>query len=295
MRLLVLVFLLLLPTAGFAQERWAATRDFFCTPGKARANAADDPLMAPAKIFDNLYAIGRTSTVVYALTTSEGIVLIDAGYADQLESVLLPGMKQLGLDPAQVKYVLVTHGHGDHFGGSMALQQRYGTKVAMSAADWDVVERQTGRGGAPANVPKRDVVLTEGMPLRVGDTEITPVLIPGHTAGSLAFIFPVRDGRESHVAALFGGTILLPGRAEPATLRQYIESVRHFADYARRAGVDVEVQNHPIFDAMDDKLAALKARRPGQPHPFVVGADGYQQFLSTISGCMEEEIKRRGN
>jgi hypothetical protein len=57
--------------------------------------------------------------------------------------------------------------------------------------------------------------------------------------------------------------------------------------------VDVELQNHPIFDGMDVKLAALKARRRGQAHPFVVGRDGYQQFLSTMSGCMQEEIKRR--
>jgi len=59
------------------------------------------------------------STAVWAVTTSAGIVLIDAGYADQLESVLLPGMKKLGLDPSQVRYVILGHGHGDHFGGAL--------------------------------------------------------------------------------------------------------------------------------------------------------------------------------
>ena len=124
---------------------WAATKDFYCTPGKAHANAADDPLDRADQVFDNLYAIGRTSTVVYALTTSDGIVLIDAGYPDQLESVLLPGLKALSLDPARIKYILVTHGHADHFGGSTVLQQRYGAKVGMAAADWETVERP-GRG-----------------------------------------------------------------------------------------------------------------------------------------------------
>jgi len=56
------------------------------------------------------------------VTTSAGIVLIDAGYADQLESVLLPGMKKLGLDPSQVRYVILGHGHGDHFGGALYFQ-----------------------------------------------------------------------------------------------------------------------------------------------------------------------------
>jgi len=278
--------------AGAQSATVDAARDFYCTAGKAHANAADDPVITPSRIFDNVYAIGRTTTVVYALTTSDGIVLIDAGYPDQLETVLLPGMKELGLDPARIKYVLVTHGHADHFGGSTVLQQRYGARVGMAAADWDTVERP-GRGGSPSTGPKRDLVLSEGMPLRVGDTEIQVVAIPGHTPGSLGFIFPVKDGAATHTAALFGGAVLLPGRLDVAGLQAYISTVNHFAEMTRQRGVDVELQNHPMFDAMDVKLTAVKNRGPGQPHPFVVGRDGYQQFVATISGCMQEEIKRR--
>jgi glyoxylase-like metal-dependent hydrolase (beta-lactamase superfamily II) len=290
--LLALVLLSLASPASAQNADWTAAKDFYCTPGKAHANNADDPLIAPTRIFDNLYAIGRTSTVVYALTTSEGIVLIDAGYPDQLEPVLLSGMQQLGLDPARITHVLVTHGHADHFGGATVLQQRYGARVGMAAADWELVERP-GRGGAPPSGPKRDLVLAEGTPLRVGDTEISVIAIPGHTPGSLGFVFPVRDGGAMHTAALFGGAILLPGRQDVPALQAYIATLNHFADVTKQRGVDVEVQNHPLFDGMDVKLAALKSRRAGQPHPFVVGRNGYQEFLSVMAACLGEEIKRR--
>jgi len=254
---------------------------------------ADHPLIEPTKIFDNLYAIGRTSTVVYALTTSEGIVLIDSGYADQVESVLLPGMAELGLDPADIRYVIVGHGHGDHYGGSTYWQERYGTRVVLSAEDWDLVEQTAPPGRAQAPPPKRDVEAVEGQPITLGDVAVTPVLIPGHTAGSLGLIFPVRDGSNTHMAALFGGTILTSGRISDEGLRQYVRSLEHFGEVTAAMGVDVEIQNHPLFDGMPSKLERLGRRQPGGPHPFVLAEDGYQRFLSVIASCMRAEIARR--
>ena len=132
-----------------AGTEWAEAFDFICALNAGRANSPTDPVIEPTKVFDNLYVVGRTSTAVWAVTTSAGIVLIDAGYGDQLESVLLPGMKTLGLDPAQVKYVIVGHGHGDHFGGAAYFQQR-GARIVLAGPDWDLVETPppAGRGAA---------------------------------------------------------------------------------------------------------------------------------------------------
>ena len=111
----------------------------------------------------------------------------------------------------------------------------------------------------------------EGQAITVGDVEFTPVLIPGHTPGSLGYVFPVKDGGRTHTAGLFGGSILIPGRIPDEGLQQYIKSVEHFGDVARRMNVDVELQNHPLYDGFEAKLERLKAGRAGQPHPFVVG------------------------
>ena len=277
-----------------AGTEWAEAFDFVCALNAGRANSPTDPVIEPTKVFDNLYVVGRTSTAVWAVTTSAGIVLIDAGYGDQLESVLLPGMKTLGLDPAQVKYIIVGHGHGDHFGGAAYFQQR-GARVAMAGLDWDLVETPppAGRGAATVAPPKRDVVAVEGQAITVGDVSFTPVMIPGHTPGSMGVIFPVKDGRTTHIAGLFGGSILTPGRISDDGLRQYITSVEHWGDVTRRMKVEVEIQNHPMYDGFLNKLERLKQRKPGDANPFLVGSDSYQRFVSVMSACEQVQLARR--
>jgi len=267
--------------------------DFFCVPGNARPNNFSAPPLTPVRLFDNLYAVGNSESVVYAITTSDGIVLLDAGHPGDIETIVLPGLRQLGLDPADVKYVLLGHGHNDHYGGAAFLQQQ-GARVGTTAADWDTIaaERPSQLFGDIAK-PMRDLVLKEGEPLVVGDTTITLVEIPGHTPGSLGFIFPVRDGASEHVAGLFGGTVLAAGFIQLPALEQYIASIARFRDVAAQMQVDVEIQNHPIFDDTPARIAALATRAPGAAHPFVMGSERYQRFWGVISECMQASLIQR--
>jgi metallo-beta-lactamase class B len=279
-----------------AGAQWSETVDFVCDANQSRANRPDDPEIEPTRVFDNLAVVGRTTTVVWIVTTSAGLVLLDAGYGDQVESVLLPGMKKLALDPAKVTHVIVGHGHADHFGGASYFQQR-GARVALGGPDWDALESaaSAGRGAALAPIPppQRDIVITDGQTLNVGDTTFTFAMIPGHTPGSVGVTFPVKDGGTTRMAALYGGSILTPGRISDEGLRQYISSVEHWAAATRRAGVDVEIQNHPMYDGFPTKLQRLKQRKPGEPNPFVVGRDGYQRFVAVMSGCSQVQLARR--
>jgi metallo-beta-lactamase class B len=200
-------------------------------------------------------------------------------------------MRRLALDPQSIRYVLVAHGHEDHFGGSKLLQDQFGARVGLSAADWDFIQP---RPGARANetIPKRDLTLVDDEALTVGDVRITPVLIPGHTPGSIGFIFTVNDGRESHTAALFGGMMLLPSAPVPQ-VQQYLASIEHFREMSLRLGADVELLNHPLMDDLFVKLEKLKTRRPGDVHPLVVGRDGYQRFLTVLSESMKGQLALR--
>jgi metallo-beta-lactamase class B len=122
---------------------------------------------------------------------------------------------------------------------------------------------------------------------------VTPVAVPGHTPGSMGYIFPVKDGGKTRMAAIFAGTILTPNIISDQGLQTYLKSVRHFKDETKKVKVEVEIQNHPLMDPIQSKLDKLKARKPSDPNPFVVGQAGYQKFLDVMAGCTEVNIARR--
>lgn len=277
---------------------------FFCVAGNARAQNNNAPDLEPVKLFDNVYAVGNSETTVYALTSSEGILLLDAGFENKAKT-LVAQLQALGLDPARVKYILLGHGHADHFGAARFFQDTYGTKVAAAAADWDLIASPAaaggppGRGGGGAGAggggarPNRDVTLVDGQPFPFGDLTVMPVAVPGHTPGSLAFVFAVKDAGRTRMAGLFGGTVLTTGILTTDALKQYTQSIARYLDTAKSMRIDVELQNHPIFDGTPERLARLKTAKPGDPHPFVVGNDRYLAMWNIVSACMQAEIARR--
>ena len=263
------------PAAGQAAAR----------PARREPPARADWYAEPAKVFDNLYFLGTRSLNSWAVTTSGGIVIIDPLYDYNVQAEIIDGLRTLGLDPTDVSHVLVSHGHGDHYGGAQRLQQQFGATVLLSAPDWDLMLANTGSQPTPT----RDTVVTDGQQLSVGDTQLTFTLTPGHTAGTVSTLVPVRDGGRSHVAALWGGTAM---RQNEEFYTQYIAGARTFAAVADEAGADVVISNHAIFDAADEKIAALASRGAGDPHPFVIGEDATQNMFEMIEHCAQAGLAR---
>jgi metallo-beta-lactamase class B len=254
------------------------------TAGPARRPAPGVPARdswhaEPVRVFDNLLFVGMTEFSTWAVTTSDGIIIIDPIFDYSVEDEVVEGLRKLGLDPADIRYVLVSHGHGDHAGGAKFLQDRFGARVLLSAADWDLLDSQN-----PPWKPRRDIVVTDGQKLTLGDTTLEMYLTPGHTNGTISTLIPVRDGGERHVAALWGGTLFNFG-PEPARFRAYADSAERFLAIATRAGADIVLSNHTDYDGSKEKLPAVRARAAGAPNPYVVGPDGVRSYLTVAHEC----------
>lgn len=275
---------------------WAPVLDFQLKPGKeiVAMNILPKPSAAqiePRKIFDNLYVLGQKSVSNFAITTPDGIILIDTGYDGNTETILISQLKKLGLNPDDIRYVLLTHGHADHFGGARYLQDHYkNLHVGVSAADWDFIPTQ-GKGPKPI----KDMVLAEDQPFTFGGETITFVNQPGHTPGSMSFIFPVTDLGKKHMVLIMGAVQLNPEGVSAATLEQVDTSINHVAEVAKRMHVDTELAVHPIWDGSEEKMEKILTRKPGEPNPFVVGEKSHQRLMKLLDECMKIQIERLGS
>jgi metallo-beta-lactamase class B len=249
---------------------------------------------SPYKVFDNLYWLGTRQHSSWALRTSDGLIIIDTNFAWATEPEIISGLTTLGLDPRQIKYVIISHAHGDHDQGAAELQKRFGAKVVMGAADWEATLQRpaTAAGG----VPTRDVsVGPEGLKLTLGETTVDIVSTPGHSPGTLSYVFPVTDQGRTLMVAYSGGTLTGAFGTDAARWDQYIESQKRIAKAAADAGATVMLSNHSEYDNAYTKARLVTAKREvGEEHPFVVGAAGVQRYFTVMTECASASKLRAG-
>ena len=248
----------------------------------------------PFKVFDNLYWLGTRQHSSWALQTSGGIIIIDTNFAWATEPEIIEGLTTLGLNPRDIKYVVISHAHGDHDQGAAELQARFGAQVVMGAPDWEatLARPATATGG----VPKPGVAVgPEGMELTLADTTVQIVATPGHSPGTLSYVFPVRDEGRTVMVAYSGGTLTGAFGTDAARWDQYIDSQRRIARVAADAGASVLLSNHSEYDGAYTKARLLSApRQPGENHPFIVGADGVQRYFTVMAECAMASKLRAG-
>ena len=176
--------------------------DYFAHPEKYR--------LEPFRIFGNLYYVGDKKACPHLIDTGDGLILIDTGYGNELP-YLLENIRTLGFRVEDIKIIIHSHGHYDHFGCTAAIKQISGAKVYMSRVDTELLREKPERAlmhhscvpGAQIAWP--DVEVEDGDHIRLGSTDIKCVLSPGHTFGTMSFFFDVTDGQQTLRAGYLGG------------------------------------------------------------------------------------------
>jgi metallo-beta-lactamase class B len=248
--------------------------------------AAARQRMEPVKLFDNLYYMGYTDIGAWAITTSDGILLLDTLNSTQdAEELMVPDMRKLGLDPGTIKQAIIGHGHFDHFGGASYFQEK-GVRIALTATDWNLIERvppnQTPQQAARPR-PKRDMILTDGQKVTLGDTTVTILSQPGHTEGSIAVMFPVKDKGRTYNALLLSGANQTPNPASLAAFEKALAT-------AKREKAALLLNGHPGL--FGDEIGWMETIRknPAGPNPFVYGEARFARYIDIMTECARARI-----
>jgi hypothetical protein len=237
----------------------------------------------PFKIFDNVYYVGIQTGQALLITTSDGLMLIDATWAETADMVL-GSIRKLGFDPANIKYIFISHGHGDHFAGVGRIKQvAVNARVGASAADWELVASQQGRpeSGLPLT---RDLVVNDGDTIKLGDTALKIYVTPGHSAGSLAFDIPARIGQRTY-------RIVNPrvGIRIPANMTEpYIKSIERLKALGPWDGY---LPEHSFLSMRPAPISPQDFYLGPQPLPKPAGPNASVQGSAAVGAFFDELLK----
>jgi metallo-beta-lactamase class B len=250
--------------------------------------------MEPTRLFDDFYCVGTIAVGSFIVDSKEGLIMIDTGWGEEDCSQFVTGMRKLGLNPSNIKLILISHEHLDHYGGVPFLKKNVcpDAKVAMSTIGWNYLQaRPADSLGRPYSNPRPesiDMFLTDGQKIKLGNAVVQIVATPGHTGGCISFIIPVTDNGIPHVVGIMGG-------ASPSNnwemLFHFKASIEYFKRFAREARCDAGLAIH--FRIYEAEMNAIRSRKPGQANPLVIGTEKFetvylQQYLDKFQAAIRQ-------
>jgi metallo-beta-lactamase class B len=251
--------------------------DRFCT-WNATANVPPGNSPEVVQVFDNVYYATTGAVGAWIIRTNAGIILWDTlNSEDEAKNIIEAGMRKFGMNPADIRLIVIGHHHRDHTGGLEYFQRMYNPTIYMGKLDWDVMMTGTGarlRRGEDAR---------DGQKVTLGDTTITLFLLPGHTPGSVSGIFAGRyQGRLVNILNLTASRFSTYASTAP---------FQRIFDEAKRARVESVVQVHPEINMLKTAtIVALRKYPVSGPHPMLFTPDKAARYMDVELECGKARI-----
>ena len=220
--------------------------------------------IVPFRIIGNVYFVGTFQASCHLVDTGDGLILVDPGYSNTLYLVI-SSIYELGFRPADIKYIINTHWHGDHAEATNALVALCGAKTLIGREDAEKAKKHF----------EADILINDGDTLTLGNTTISFMETPGHTKGTISFFLETEEKGQVYRVGMFGGAganTLVRGKYDYEGCREGYRSSLH---RLQKEKVDVFIGNHVWNNDTEAKGIALRENGenkfidPGLWHEFL--------------------------
>ncbi len=236
----------------------------------------------PFKLAGNTYYVGITGQGSYLITTSEGHILIEQPYNQDVGDKILASIQKLGFNPADIKILTATEIHGDHMGATAYIKKVTGAQLEMMEGDAENVEKEYGI--------KVDRILHDRDRIKLGDVVITAYHIPGHTPGATTFLWQVTENNQKYNMAEvccwsnYATRDLVNNPMAVMQLRRDFEILKSLP-------VDIPTPGaHSDHFNLQGKLAKMKASPKVNPW---IAPEDYRGVIAYWEWALYEELNRQ--
>ncbi len=237
-----------------------------------------DRTIEPFRLAGNVYFVGTHAASTHLIDTGDGLILIDSGYLASLYLVV-DGIHRLGFDPADIKYIVHTHAHGDHAEATPALLKLCpGAKTVIGHKDAPVADEK---------LFDVDITVKDGDVLTLGNTSITFLETPGHTIGTVSPFFDVTEDGKIYKVGMFGGAGVNTLRKERLGYETCREDYYASLERLRTIPVDIFIGNH-VWNNNTEKFGEI-LRTTGENK--FINPSAWVRFLDSCKIKLDELIE----
>ncbi len=242
----------------------------------------------PFRVVGNLYFVGNSWVSVYLIDTGDGLLMIDTAMA-QNAYLTMEGIRKLGFDPRDIRWILLSHAHYDHCGAAAIFSNYSGADVYLGKEDMFFLTERPELIHAVGGVFQPFEVkgnYKDSQPIQFGSLIVTPKHCPGHTPGTYSFFFDMEEDGKTYRCGMHGGlgvntltkAFLQANHLPMSSQQDFLDNLERM----KKEKVDVPLGSHTNHGGMLQKAAKI-----GQgPNPFIdpegfasVIESRYQDFL----------------